>query len=223
MMRKRIVAAAVCLFLLCQPIALSAEQSLRRGDSGTKVRQLQTKLKNWGYYDGAVDGIFGSGTEKAVISFQRKNGLTQDGVVGTQTANALGLVLSTSGSSGSSSGTSASGDLNLLARVVHGEARGESYTGKVAVAAVVLNRVESAKFPNSIAGVVYQKNAFTCVADGQINLAPDSVSYQAAKDAMNGWDPSGGALYYYNPAKATSNWIYSRTVIAVIGKHRFAI
>lgn len=215
--------ALALVIALATVTALAAPTVLRLGSSGEQVRTLQSKLKQWGYYSGSVDGVFGSQTQEAVRYFQRRNGLTADGIVGSATAAALGMNLgSTSSSSGASSG-SVSSDVYLLARVVHGEARGEPYLGKVAVAAVVLNRVSSASFPNTIAGVVYQANAFTAVSDGQINLTPDSESIRAARDAMNGWDPTGGALYYYNPAIATSSWIYSRKVVAVIGKHYFAV
>lgn len=207
-----------CLLLVAAPVHAA---SLRLGDRGSQVTEIQRKLKQWGYYDGNVDGQFGEATQKAVMSFQRKNGLTPDGIVGTATAQAIGITLSGSTTTSRSS-TSSRSDANLLARVVHGEARGESYTGKVAVAAVVLNRVRSSKFPNTIAGVVYQAGAFTCVSDGQINLAPDEESIRAANDALNGFDPTGGALYYYNPAKTTSSWIYSRPVITTIGQHVFA-
>ena len=203
--------------------ALAAPTVLRLGSSGEQVRTLQSKLKQWGYYSGSVDGVFGSQTQEAVKYFQRRNGLTADGVVGSATAAALGMNLGSSSASSSASSGSVSSDVYLLARVVHGEARGEPYLGKVAVAAVVLNRVASASFPNTIAGVVYQANAFTAVSDGQINLTPDAESIRAAREAMNGWDPTGGALYYYNPAIATSSWIYSRKVVAVIGKHYFAV
>lgn len=180
-------------------------------------RTIQTKLKRWGYYTGSIDGIYGPLTKKAVRYFQSKNGLAVDGIVGPKTAAALGMRLSSSGSSQSSN------DLNLLARCVYAEARGEPYTGQVAVAAVVLNRVRSASFPNTIAGVIYQPYAFTAVDDGQINLTPNSTAYKAAQDALNGWDPTYGCLYYYNPATATSSWIWSRQTVVTIGKHVFAI
>jgi len=209
----------VCLAALClYPTGIRAQSSLRLGDRGEAVRNLQLKLDRWGYEPGAVDGVFGEETRRAVIRFQKNNALSADGIVGPATAAALGLKLSQS----SASGTSGS-DLELLARLIHGEARGESYTGKVAVAAVVLNRVESPRFPNTLSGVIYQKHAFTAVSDGQIHLTPDESAYRAARDALNGWDPTGGALYYYNPAKTTDDWIYSRTVVAVIGNHRFAV
>lgn len=194
---------------------------LKQGSTGSSVRTLQTKLKSWGYYAGSVDGIYGSQTVKAVKYFQSKNGLTVDGIVGAKTAAALGMTLSGS-SSGSSSGSYSSSDEYLLAKCVYAEARGEPYVGQVAVAAVVLNRVRSASFPNTIAGVIYQPWAFTCVNDGQINLSPDNNAIKAAKDALNGWDPTNGCLYYYNPATATSSWIWSRPVMLSIGKHNFA-
>ncbi len=182
-------------------------------------KTVQTKLKRWGYYTGAVDGIYGAKTKAAVKSFQRKNGLSVDGIVGPKTAAALGMTIS-----GSSSGTSqSSNDLHLLAKCVHAEARGEPYTGQVAVAAVILNRVKSSSFPNTIAGVIYQPYAFTAVDDGQINLEPNSTAYKAAQDALNGWDPTYGCLYYYNPRTATSSWIWSRKTVVTIGKHVFAI
>ena len=221
-MNKKILALGLCLVLMFMVSPVQAA-SLQLGSSGSQVTEIQRRLKQWGYYTGSVDGIYGSSTQKAVIAFQKKNGLNPDGVVGTSTARAIGITLTGSSSSSTSrAATTNRSDLDLLARVIHGEARGESYTGKVAVAAVVLNRVESPKFPNTIAGVVYQPYAFTCVADGQINLAPDSESISAATDALNGVDPTGGAIYYYNPATATSSWIYSRPVITTIGQHVFA-
>ena len=198
---------------------------LRQGSSGEQVKTLQSKLKRWGYYNGNVDGIFGSGTAQAVKYFQKKNGLTADGIVGEATARALGLSLtgSSGGGSSGSGGSSNSGDkdLYLLAKLVHGEARGEPYKGKVAVAAVVLNRVKSSSFPNSISGVIYQKGAFSAVSDGQINLSPDNESIKAARDAMNGWDPTGGCLYYYNPKKTSNKWMLSHDVVLTIGEHAF--
>lgn len=188
------------------------------GSRGNEVTQIQTKLKRWGYYKGSVDGIYGSKTVSAVKSFQRKNGLTADGIAGKNTLAAMGIN-SSSNSSGSSSSNSS--NLNLLARLVYGEARGEPYTGQVAVAAVVLNRVKSSKFPNTVAGVIYQAGAFDVVSDGQINMTPNSTAIKAAQDAINGWDPSYGAIYYFNPNTATSSWIWSRPLTVVIGKHRF--
>ena len=189
------------------------------GSRGDEVIQIQTKLKRWGYYSGNIDGIYGTQTLNAVKYFQRKNGLTVDGIAGKNTLEAMGI-FNSSGNSSSSNSTTTS-DLNLLARVVYGEARGEPYAGQVAVAAVVLNRVRSSSFPNTISGVVYQSGAFTAVSDGQINLTPDTTAYNAARDALNGWDPSGGAIYYFNPNTATNAWIWSRPHIVTIGKHRF--
>lgn len=181
-------------------------------------KQIQTKLKRWGYYTGAIDGIYGSKTRQAVRYFQSKNGLVVDGIVGSKTAAAMGL----NWNNATTSSTSSS-DLNLLARCVYAEARGEPYTGQVAIAAVVLNRVKSSSFPNTISGVIYQPWAFTAVNDGQINLTPNETAYKAAQDALNGWDPTYGCLYYYNPATATSSWIWSRKIVITIGKHNFAV
>ena len=194
------------------------EATSRYGSRGEEVKTIQTKLKRWGYYNGSVDGIYGSQTLEAVKYFQRKNGLTADGIAGPATLKAMGI---SSSSNSSTSTTANSSNVNLLARLVHGEARGEPYTGQVAVAAVVLNRVKSSNFPNTISGVIYQSGAFTAVSDGQINLTPNSTSTKAAQDALNGWDPSYGAIYYFNPSTATNKWIWSRPVTVTIGKHRF--
>lgn len=183
------------------------------GSTGNEVIQIQTKLKNWGYYNGAIDGVYGTGTFNAVKSFQRKNGLTVDGVAGSKTLAALGI---------SAGNTQTNNSLTLLARAISGEARGEPYEGQVAVGAVILNRVDNSSFPNTIAGVVYQSGAFDSVADGQINMEPTTTAIKAAQDALNGWDPSGGAIYFFNPATSTSKWIWSRTIIKTIGKHHFA-
>ena len=210
--------------LLCAVTPVSHAESLRRGSRGDLVTTLQKRLKTWGYYTGNVDGIFGSQTEQAVKYFQRKNGLAADGIVGPATAKAVGISLTggPSGGSSSSSGTgSSSSDVYLLARCVYGEARGESYKGQVAVAAVVLNRVRSSSFPNTISGVIYQPGAFSVVSDGQINLTPNDTALKAARDAMNGWDPTGGCLYYYNPAKTSNKWILSRPIMMRIGNHVF--
>lgn len=191
----------------------------RQGSSGQTVRTIQQKLKNWGYYDGSVDGIFGSQTTAAVKYFQRKNGLTVDGIVGPATLKALGMP-SSSSSSGASSGRD--NDLYLLARMISAEARGEPYTGQVAVGAVILNRVKHPSFPNTISGVIYQPGAFSALNDGQFDQPVADSARRAAQDALNGWDPTGGAIYYYNPAKTTNSWIWSRPVIATIGNHVFA-
>lgn len=188
------------------------------GSRGSEVTQIQTKLKRWGYYTGNIDGIYGTQTVNAVKYFQRKNGLTADGIAGPATLKAMGIMTSSSSSSSSSSYSS---NLDLLAKVIYGEARGEPYTGQVAVGAVCMNRVKSSSFPNTLAGVVYQSGAFDAVSDGQINLTPDSTARKAAQDALNGWDPSYGAIYYFNPSTATNKWIWSRPMTVTIGRHRF--
>lgn len=187
------------------------------GSRGSEVTQIQTKLKRWGYYKGNIDGIYGSQTLEAVKYFQRKNGLTVDGIAGPATLRAMGIMTSSS----SSSSTSNSTNLSLLAKLIYGEARGEPYTGQVAVGAVVLNRVKSSSFPNTVAGVIYQNGAFDVVKDGQINLTPNATAKKAAQDALNGWDPSYGAIYYFNPSTATNKWIWSRPTTVTIGNHRF--
>lgn len=197
----------------------SIETLSKYGSRGSEVTQIQTKLKRWGYYNGNIDGIYGTQTLEAVKYFQRKNGLTVDGIAGPATLKAMGIMSSSSSSSSSSSNYNS--NLNLLARLIYGEARGESYTGQVAVGAVVMNRVKSSSFPNTIAGVIYQSGAFDVVSDGQINLTPNSTATKAAQDALNGWDPSYGAIYYFNPATATNKWIWSRPMTVTIGKHRF--
>ena len=227
--QKKRLCALLCTILLLNTLVLAFAQSAlavsyRQGDSGSAVTTIQTKLKRWGYFDGPVDGIYGSKTSKAVRSFQRKNGLTADGVAGPATLKALGME-QTSQNSGSSqtgsSGGNASGDVALLAKVISAEARGEPYDGQVAVGAVILNRIAHPSFPNTLAGVVYEPGAFTCMVDGQIDQPIASSAYQAARDALNGADPSGGAIYYFNPVTATSAWIWSRPLLTVIGKHRF--
>lgn len=221
----RFLAAVVCVILLVIALAPAASAAVYWGSRGETVRRVQQKLRQWGYYDGDVDGVFGQATYDAIVHFQKKNGLTADGVVGAKTLEALGLA--SSGTKAVAASTSASSsyasDVELLARLIHGEARGEPYVGMVAVGAVVLNRVRSSKFPNTIAGVIYQAGAFDAVADGQINLTPNEQCRRAARDALNGWDPTGGCLYYYNPATATSKWIWTREVRLNIGAHSFAV
>lgn len=195
----------------------SVEALSKYGSIGSEVTQIQTKLKRWGYYNGNIDGIYGSQTVEAVKYFQRKNGLTVDGIAGPQTLKAMGIYTSST----STSNTSNSSNINLLAKLIYGEARGEPYTGQVAVGAVVMNRVRSSSFPNTISGVIYQSGAFDVVRDGQINLTPDSNAKKAAQDAINGWDPSYGAIYYFNPSTATNKWIWSRPMTVTIGRHRF--
>ena len=213
-----VIAMLVVTFITTLSMQYSEVEALSKyGSRGSEVRTIQDKLKRWGYYTGNVDGIYGSLTVTAVKRFQQKNGLTVDGIAGTRTLNAMGIM--TSSSSGSSSNNSS--NVNLLARAIYGEARGEPYTGQVAVGAVIMNRVRSSKFPNTISGVIYQSGAFDAVSDGQINLTPDSTAKKAAQDALNGWDPSYGAIYYFNPNTATNKWIWSRPMTVTIGKHRF--
>lgn len=214
-----ILLATTFLIILSKiPEENEVEALSKYGSKGSEVTQIQTKLKRWGYYNGNIDGIYGSQTVEAVKYFQRKNNLAVDGIAGKNTLEAMGIFNSSSSSGSSSSNSS---DLNLLARVIYGEARGEPYTGQVAVGAVVLNRVRSSSFPNTISGVVYQSGAFDAVRDGQINLTPNSTAKKAAQDALNGWDPSYGAVYYFNPATATNKWIWSRPMTVTIGNHRF--
>ncbi|MFZ5968825.1 MAG: spore cortex-lytic enzyme [Bacillota bacterium] len=203
----------------------AAQETLYWGSSGDPVKKLQSTLKKWGYYDGPIDGVYGGGTFEAVKKFQRTNGLTADGVVGTKTLEALGFPVKQQAKQPdykpSSAGVSRDDEVSLMAKAITGEARGEPYTGQVAVGAVILNRVRHPSFPNTIAGVIYQPGAFTAVSDGQINLPPADSCLKAARDAINGWDPTGGCIYYWNPATATSKWIWSRTVEKKIGKHWF--
>ena len=224
--KKNII--AIVLLIICILLFLSYNIFFRKdanssyalskyGSRGDEVRQIQTKLKRWGYYNGNIDGIYGSQTLSAVKWFQSKNGLAVDGIAGPKTLAAMGIF----SSSTTSGNTNSSSDLNLLARLVYGEARGEPYTGQVAVAAVVLNRVKSSSFPNTVAGVIYQSGAFSVVNDGQINLTPNETARKAAQDAINGWDPTYGAIYYFNPNTATNKWIWSRPLTVVIGNHRF--
>lgn len=226
--RLRRGAALACALVLAAALVLPAQAAvvLDIGSRGENVRKVQQRLIQWGYMTGSADGVYGAQTQAAVKQFQRKYGLTADGRVGPATAAKMGITLTSSGSGASSSATSASivsSDHRLLSKLVYAEARGEPYKGQVAVAAVVLNRVKSSSFPNTISGVIYQKGAFSCVTDGQINLTPDDTAIRAARDAMNGWDPTGGCLYYYNPKTASDQWIRTRTVKTVIGNHSFAV
>lgn len=211
-----VLSALLVLSLLVGTVSAAV---YRQGDSGSVVSTIQSKLTRWGYYNGSVDGVYGSQTVKAVKSFQSKNKLSVDGVAGDATLKAMGI--SSSGSKGSTTSSSSSGDIALLAKVISAEARGEPYSGQVAVGAVILNRIDHPSFPNSIASVVYEPGAFTCMVDGQIDQPIADSAYRAAQDAMNGSDPTGGAIYYFNPATATSSWIWSRPLITIIGSHRF--
>lgn len=209
--KMKIFALLMSAVLIFEPQASALS---KRGSTGSEVTKIQQKLINWGYMTGSADGIYGVKTEAAVKRFQQKNGLSADGIAGAKTLEKMGISQNTTQASSDNSTT-------LLAKLINGEARGETYEGQVAVGAVVLNRVKHSSFPNSIAGVIYQSGAFTAVDDGQINLSPTSSCVRAAKDALNGWDPSGGAIYYYNPVTATNGWIRSRPVIKTIGKHVF--
>ena len=208
---------AACLTVgvlgLSQPVVNETEYAITAGLTTSQVKTIQQKLKNWGYYSGGVDGIYGPKTRAAVVSFQKTNKLVADGIVGSKTAAAMGLSLT----------AQTSNDVYMLAKCIHAEARGEPYSGQVAVGAVILNRVKDARFPNTVAGVIYEPLAFTAVADGQINLEPNQSAYNAARDALNGWDPTYGAVYYFNPVTATSKWIWSRKIIIKIGKHNFCV
>lgn len=209
--RIKVMSVIMSIILLIQPQAYALS---KRGSTGSEVRKIQEKLINWGYMTGSVDGVYGAKTEAAVKRFQQKNGLTPDGIAGSATLAKMGITSNTTQSASNN-------NIRLLAMLINGEARGETYEGQVAVGAVVLNRVRHSSFPNSIAGVIYQKGAFTAVDDGQINMSPSDSCVKAARDAMNGWDPSGGAIYYYNPVTATNKWIRSRPIIKKIGKHVF--
>ncbi len=223
--KKTIIICLVAIMIIASVIFYilyknsTVEALSKYGSRGNEVTQIQTKLKRWGYYNGNIDGIYGTQTLNAVKYFQRKNGLKVDGIAGPATLKAMGIY---SNSSSSSSGSSSnSSNVNLLAKLIYGEARGEPYTGQVAVGAVVMNRVRSSSFPNTISGVIYQSGAFDAVKDGQINLSADSTAKKAAQDAINGWDPSYGAIYYFNPSTATNKWIWSRPMTITIGRHRF--
>lgn len=216
--RKKLILAIALIFavnLFIIALAQSADAALyKRGSSGATVTQIQTRLKSWGYYNYTIDGIYGSRTENAVKYFQRKNGLTVDGQAGDKTLAAMGIYEQQSSSANS-------GDVYLLARLISAEARGEPYVGQVAVGAVVINRIDHPSFPNSLSGVIYQSGAFSCLDDGQFNQPISDSAFRAAREALNGSDPSGGAIYYFNPATATSSWIWSRPLLTVIGSHRF--
>jgi N-acetylmuramoyl-L-alanine amidase len=217
-----LVAACVLAAGICATVAegiVTQQTLLQYGSRGTQVKSVQQRLKQWGYYTGSVDGVYGTATKNAVMYFQRKNGLKVDGKVGPQTLAALGLP---SGTAATPTGTSTA-NYNMLARIISAEARGEPYNGLVAVGAVIMNRVDHPSFPNTLSCVIYQPGAFTAVDDGQINtpLDPNSTVVKAANDALNGWDPTSGCVYYWNPATATSKWIWSRQIVAKIGKHYF--
>lgn len=215
MSKKRflpLLIVGVTLVLLFLPQKPATEALSRYGSQGDEVISIQSKLLELGYYTGQVDGIFGPLTQSAVIRYQKDYGLTADGIAGAKTMKSLGL----------SSGGISSSELELLARCVNAEARGEPYQGQVAVAAVVLNRVKSPSFPGTVSGVVYQPGAFSSVNDGQIDLEPSASCRSAAQDAANGVDPTYGSIYFYNPSKTSNAWIRSRPVVTTIGGHVFA-
>ncbi len=216
---KKTLKTLIAMILIITLTAVCVSALSKIGSRSEEVREIQTRLKNWGYYNGKVDGIFGTQTKNAVISFQKANGLTPDGIAGKKTLEAMGI----NSSSNNSNSSFNSSDYDLLARIISAEARGEPYQGQVAVGAVILNRIEHPSFPDTMSGVIYQKGAFSCLQDGQFYEPIADSAYKAATDAINGYDPSGGAIYYYNPAKSTNKWIFSRKIITTIGKHRFCI
>lgn len=221
--KNKVKLSLICslLFIFAFSLQTISVSSLsKQGSRGDEVKQIQTKLKEKGYYSGNVDSIFGSATKKAVTAFQKDVGLTADGIAGTRTLKALGIG---GGSSGAPTGDFSESEMALLARIISAESRGEPYEGQVAVGAVILNRIGHPSFPNSLAGVIYQPGAFSCVNDGQVNAEVYDSAKKAAQQALTGWDPSGGAIYYYNPKKATNQWIRSREVIATIGSHLFCL
>lgn len=211
-MTNRPLKIMIIVFIIMCMLCVTVSALSKIGSTGGEVSEIQSRLKEWGYYGGAVDGIFGTATKNAVIKFQKANGLTPDGIVGSKTLAAMGI---------SSGSVYNSADYELLARIISAEARGESYLGQVAVGAVVLNRIEHPSFPDTVSGVVYQNGAFSCLYDGQFYESIADSAYSAARDALNGLDPSGGAIYYYNPKTATNKWIRSRPVITTIGRHIF--
>ncbi|SFF00528.1 N-acetylmuramoyl-L-alanine amidase [Bacillus sp. OV194] len=202
-MVKKMLILIVMGFTLAATPSLSYAQTLGKGSTGNEVKTLQSRMKNAGYFHGPVTGYYGPLTKYAVANFQLATGIVPDGVAGPRTFGKLN-------------------DVEIMARVVNGEARGESYLGKVAVAAVILNRLEDSRFPKDTFNVVYQTNAFTAVHDGQYNISPNSSAYRAAIDAMKGWDPTHGSIFYYNPHLASNNWIFSRPSVTRIGNHIFA-
>jgi N-acetylmuramoyl-L-alanine amidase len=226
------------------------QRTLVRGSAGTDVRELQGRLKFLGYYKGNLDGSFGYSTYWAVRNFQYKFGMKVDGVVGgttktklvaatrgynpnqaaasirraqggTTARKATAKTQSVTPTQSYGSKNVSANDMKLLSNAVYGEARGEPYIGQVAIAAVIMNRMDNPNFPNTVPGIIFQPGAFTAVADGQIWLSPNAQAQKAVNDALRGWDPSSGAIYYFNPATATSKWIWSRPQIKRIGDHIF--
>ena len=218
-----IILALICVWAMAIPA--NAAVVLEVGSKGENVVRVQKRLIQYDYLEGEADGRYGEATRNAVRLFQKRNGLEVDGKVGSATAAALGVTLSgdSSGKAASAATTYVSADHRLLSKLVYAEARGESYKGQVAVAAVVLNRVASPSFPNTVSGVIYQSGAFSSVSNGSINNTPSASCIRAALDALNGWDPTGGCVYFYNAKTAEDKWIFTRTVQTVIGNHSFAI
>lgn len=213
----KILFVALINLLVLSMVYNSVYAVSRIGSQSEEVRDIQTLLSEQGYYTGTVDGIFGEGTRTAVIAYQKDNGLTADGIVGTATLSSMGIETVQTGAHGGYSES----DVRLLAMIISAEARGESYEGQVAVGAVIMNRIEHPSFPDTLAGVIYQPGAFSCLDDGGVNAPIADSAYKAAREAINGSDPSGGAIYYYNPDKSTNTWILSRPVITTIGSHLF--
>ncbi|WP_294489964.1 spore cortex-lytic enzyme [uncultured Ruminococcus sp.] len=186
------------------------------GSYGNEVRAIQEKLKERGLFNSNVTGYYGEITKNAVIAFQKQQGISQTGTAGPVTLKALGISVG-------AIPAATEANVNLLARIISAEARGEPYAGQVAVGAVILNRIEHPSFPDTLSGVIYQDGAFTAIVDGQFNQPVSSSAYNAARDALNGWDPTGGCIYYYNPKKTSNKFMWSRQTVTVIGDHRFCI
>lgn len=218
---RAMLVVLVNIMVIAMLLSGASKALSKYGSTGGEVTQIQQRLAELGYNPGKADGIFGTQTKNAVISFQRDYGLDDDGIAGPKTLEALGLTEG-GGSGGGYAGFSES-DVQLLAKIISAESRGEPYQGQVAVGAVIMNRIAHPSFPNTLSGVIYQNGAFSCLYDGGVNAPVADSAYQAAREAINGSDPTGGAVYYYNPAKTTNQWIYSRQVVATIGAHRFAI
>ncbi len=194
--------------------SISTQTISQVGSRGKEVEAIQQFLKDWGLYNGDITGYYGTETQAAVKKFQKLKGISQTGTAGPQTLKAMGISIGTIPAATDS-------NVYLLARIISAEARGEPYEGQVAVGAVILNRIEHPSFPDTLSGVIDQNGAFTAIVDGQFNQPISSSAYNAARDALNGWDPSGGAIYYYNAKKTSNSFIHSRPVIKVIGDHRF--
>ena len=213
---KKFLKFSLCVIMAFSVFVTTSFALSKIGSRGEEVRKIQTALKNKGYFNSSIDGIYGTITKKAVERFQKDYGLTVDGIAGKNTLKALGITDGDNYYGGYSSS-----DYDLLVRIISAEARGEPYLGQVAVGAVVLNRIEHPSFPDTLSGVIYQKGAFSCLDDGQFYEPVADSCYSAARDAINGVDPVSGAIYYYNPITATNKWIRSRPLITTIGKHRF--